>query len=223
MKLAAIDIGSNAVRCQISNVLHFSNRAIFKKLEYIRYPIRFGEDVFNHGYISKPKEEKFLKLMHAFKLLLEVHDVDHYMICATSAMRNAQNASEIINDVREALGMNIQVIDGRSEAEMIGSVLRNVLEDKHYLHIDVGGGSTEFNVYIGKEKVASQSFELGSIRHMQGTDSEEIWQAMKRWVKDHATPIIDSSGNVIKINGVVSDITDIKNAEAKIQSLAYYD
>ncbi|CAN5804595.1 hypothetical protein BH24BAC1_BH24BAC1_07950 [soil metagenome] len=96
MKLAAIDIGSNAVRCQISNVLCQDSQTIFKKVEYIRYPMRFGEDVFQSGYISDKKTDKFIKFMQALRLLLEVHEVDHYMVCATSAMREARNAAEII-------------------------------------------------------------------------------------------------------------------------------
>lgn len=205
MKLAAIDIGSNAVRCQISNVLEFNNQVVFKKLEYIRYPIRFGEDVFARGYISDPKVDKFVKLMHSFKLLLEVHDVDGYMICATSAMRTAQNAPAIVRHVFELLDMDIRIIDGKAEAELINKAIRSFLdEEKHYLHIDVGGGSTEFNIYADGVKMASQSFELGSIRHMQGNESEEIWQTMKRWVKENAklhqpTRAIGTGGNINKI------------------------
>lgn len=204
MKLASIDIGSNAVRCQISNVLDHKNRTIFKKIEYIRYPMRFGEDVFNSGVISEKKKTKFIKFMHALRLLLEVHEVDHYMICATSAMREARNAAEIIRTVREKLGMNIEVIGGEAEAELINLVIYNTLDDKNYLHIDVGGGSTEYNIYVNRQKMASQSFEQGSIRHMQGQDSAEIWGNMKKWVKEnakkyHISRAIGTGGNINKI------------------------
>ena len=205
MKLAAIDIGSNAVRCQISSVLEYNQHVTFKKVEYIRYPMRLGEDVFDTGFISVAKQERFKKFLHALKLLIEVHDVAAYQICATSAMRSATNASEIIADVQKELGMTIEVIDGPSEAELINKVILKELDgDKNYLHIDVGGGSTEFNIYVDREKVASQSFEAGSIRHMQGNDSQLIWGNMKAWVKEnskkyHVTRAIGTGGNINKI------------------------
>ncbi|GAB3831261.1 hypothetical protein GCM10028895_48400 [Pontibacter rugosus] len=138
MKLAAIDIGSNAVRCQISSVLNQNGNVFFKKVEYVRYPIRFGEDVFNTGYISDVKVNKFVKLLKAFQLLLDVHDVDHYMICATSAMRSALNAPEIIEHVKQETGLEIQVIDGETEAFLINKVIFSFLDERNYLHIDVG-------------------------------------------------------------------------------------
>ena len=204
MKLAAIDIGSNAVRCQISSVINQNSRVIFKKVEYIRYPIRFGEDVFNTGYISEFKIQKFIKLMHACQLLLDVHEVNHYMICATSAMRNAQNAPEILQRVREKLGMKIEVIDGVAEADLINKVILNFLDERNYLHIDVGGGSTEFNIYVNREKLASKSFEQGSIRHMHGSDSMELWNNMRSWIEEntqtfHLSHAIGTGGNINKI------------------------
>jgi exopolyphosphatase/guanosine-5'-triphosphate,3'-diphosphate pyrophosphatase len=204
LKLAAIDIGSNAVRCQISSVLEYNQQVTFKRVEYIRYPIRLGEDVFDTGYISEPKQEKFIKFLHALKLLIEVHEVSDFQICATSAMRTATNAPEILAKVKDRLGLTIEVIDGTAEAELINKVIVNMLDEKNYLHIDVGGGSTEFNIYVNREKVASQSFEAGSIRHMQGNDSETIWSSMKRWVKEnskqfHVNRAIGTGGNINKI------------------------
>ncbi|WP_299823280.1 phosphatase [uncultured Pontibacter sp.] len=204
MKLAAIDIGSNAVRCQISSVLNQNGNVIFKKIEYIRYAIRFGEDVFNTGYISEYKIEKFVKLLRALQLLLDVHDVNHYMICATSAMRNSLNAPEILERVFQETGMNIDVIDGVAEAELINKVILNFLDERNYLHIDVGGGSTEFNIYVNREKMASHSFEQGTIRHMHGHDSEELWNNMRNWIESNArkyqlSRAIGTGGNINKI------------------------
>lgn len=204
MKLAAIDIGSNAVRCQISSVLNQNGQVFFKKVEYVRYAIRFGEDVFNTGYISDVKIEKFIKLLNAFQLLLDVHDVDHYMICATSAMRSSLNAPEIIERVQQELGMDINVIDGETEADLINKVIYNYLDERNYLHIDVGGGSTEFNIYVNREKKASQSFEQGSIRHMHNRDSTQLWNEMREWIecnakKYHLSRAIGTGGNINKI------------------------
>ena len=204
MRIAAIDIGSNAIRCQISNVFIYENKPIFKRVEYIRYPMKLGEDVFATGFISEARETKFIKFLHALKLLMEVHEVQHYLICATSAMRMAQNAQEVIKHVYDLLDMQIQVIDGISEAEYINKVIYNLLDDKNYLHIDVGGGSTEFNIYVNQEKVASQSFELGSIRQLQNDGRSGIWEVMKDWVKEnarknHVSRAIGTGGNINKI------------------------
>ncbi|WP_347156745.1 Ppx/GppA phosphatase family protein [Pontibacter chitinilyticus] len=204
MKLAAIDIGSNAVRCQISSALNQNGKVIFKRVEYIRYAIRLGEDVFSQGFISEQKIQKFIKLLHAFKLLLEVHEVDHYMICATSAMRSSRNAEEVLLRVREALNMEIQVIDGVMEADLINRVIVSFLDERNYLHIDVGGGSTEFNIYVNREKMASRSFEQGSIRHMQGSESEVLWNSMREWIesnarKYHLMRAVGTGGNMNKI------------------------
>lgn len=204
LRLAAIDIGSNAVRCQISNIFKFEDHTLFKRVEYIRYPMRLGEDVFASGVISRPKAEKFIKLLQALHLLMEVHEVHDFMVCATSAMRSAKNAPEIIAEVHKRVGLRIQVIDGVTEADLINLVIRQQLDDRNYLHIDVGGGSTEFNIYVNRMKVASQSFEQGSIRHMQGDESMEIWQYMQAWVTEkaklhHVTRAIGTGGNINKI------------------------
>lgn len=228
MKLAAIDIGSNAVRCQISSVLNQNGRVFFKRVEYVRYAIRFGEDVFSSGYISDPKVEKFVKLLHAFQLLLDVHDVDYHMICATSAMRNAFNAQEIIDRVQQQLGMEIQVIDGEMEAELINKVIYNFLdEQRNYLHIDVGGGSTEFNIYVNRQKVASQSFEQGSIRHMQGRDSEELWNRMKVWIEEnakkyHLSRAVGTGGNINKIFEIAGKSAGKPIFRKQIEEVASY-
>ena len=212
-KLAAIDIGSNAVRCQISAVLYYEGRYRLKRVEYVRFPMRLGEDVFATGQISPAKEEKFVKFLHSLKLLMEVHEVAHYLICATSAMRSAANGAAIAARVQAELGMAIKVIDGQDEAFYINRVIEHLLEDnKHYLHIDVGGGSTEFNIYHDRRKVAAQSFEIGSIRRMQqeegglaNTEAQtELWARMEAWVREHArkhhvTRAIGTGGNINKI------------------------
>ena len=212
-KLAAIDIGSNAVRCQISAVLYYEGRYRLKRIEYVRFPMRLGEDVFASGEISPAKEEKFVKFLHSLRLLMEVHDVAHYLVCATSAMRSAANGAAIVARVRAELGMEIKVIDGEDEAFYINRVIEHVLEDKrHYLHIDVGGGSTEFNIYYDRRKVAAQSFEIGSIRRMQQEESgaantaaqAELWARMETWVREnarqyHVTRAIGTGGNINKI------------------------
>lgn len=206
MKLAAIDIGSNAIRLQISKVLeHNKNAPVFKRLEYIRFPLRLGHDVFTIGEIGSKKEDQFIKLMKTFQLLIELYEVEHYMACATSAMRESSNGQEIVKKVLDILGLNIEIINGDQEAELINTSINSYLQDQTYLHIDVGGGSTELNLYVDAEKINSKSFKLGSVRRLEHSDSPEVWQEMKAWMKDNIkrkhgkVTAIGTGGNINKI------------------------
>lgn len=138
MKLAAIDIGSNAIRFQISTVLNNQDEISFKKLEYIRFPLRLGHDVFTQQRISPKSEAKFLKLMKAFSLLIDLYEVKDHMICATSAMRESTNGLEIVEKVKRETNLDIEIIDGEKEAEMINDSLTLFINDEQNLHIDVG-------------------------------------------------------------------------------------
>ena len=123
MKLAAIDIGSNAIRFQISSVLDTGPKVLFKKMEYVRFPLRLGHDVFTDGRLSKRSIEKFKKLMLTYKLLLELYEADDYMICATSAMRESKNGKRLAKEVYDELGIEINIIDGKMEAELINKAI----------------------------------------------------------------------------------------------------
>ena len=205
MKLAAIDIGSNAIRLQVSNVLHYQEAVSFKKLEYVRFPLRLGQDVFNQQRISEAKQEKFVKLMQAYQLLLELYEVDDYLAFATSAMRESANGEELARRVLEETGIRIEIIDGDKEAEYINRAVLVNLDTKPYLHIDVGGGSTELTLLINHEKVASWSFPIGSVRRLEHHDAPEVWQEMQQWVQQHCGPLkgklhaVGTGGNINKI------------------------
>jgi exopolyphosphatase / guanosine-5'-triphosphate,3'-diphosphate pyrophosphatase len=205
MKIAAIDIGSNAARMQISSVLNDEGRISFKKIEYVRFALRLGHDVFSSGKIHYESEARIKKLLTAYKLLMELHEVDAYLICATSALREAENGLNICERVKLELGMTINLISGEKEAEMINNVIVHELEDnKSYLHIDVGGGSTELNLYNGKIKVTSQSFKIGSVRLMEGKVTKDVWKKMHNWIQEHVhnrTEIISigTGGNISKL------------------------
>ncbi len=193
LKIAAVDIGSNAIRIQVTNVIHYEQTITYKKLEYVRFPLRLGQDVFNEnghqGIIGAKCAEKFLKLMHAFKLLIELYEVDDYWACATSAMREAENGRLLVQKVKEKFGLEIDIISGQQEAEILNKALFGVIDQQAYLHIDVGGGSTELNLYFDHKKVASVSFPIGSVRQLNAHYSlEKVWNEMRAWIK----------GNVIK-------------------------
>ena len=206
MKFAAIDIGSNAARLQISSVLENEGVISFKRIEYVRFALRLGHDVFSDGLISPESEVRIFKLLHAYKLLMDLHEVKDYAICATSAMREASNSAEIITRIHKILDMKIQLIDGSREAELINDVVVQSLHPKkNYLHIDVGGGSTELNIYRNREKLASKSFKIGSVRLLEGTEKEGDWEKMRNWITTQKQLIpgemeaIGTGGNIAKL------------------------
>ncbi|KYG74630.1 exopolyphosphatase/guanosine-5'-triphosphate,3'-diphosphate pyrophosphatase [Roseivirga ehrenbergii] len=183
LRLAAIDIGSNAIRFQVTNVLSYEGQHIFKKLEYVRFPLRLGQDVFTLKKIGPEKEDKFLRLMHAFKLLIDLYEVEDYYACATSAMREAENGYKLAEKVNQLLGLKIRIISGDAEAELINKVVLKKLDNENYLHIDVGGGSTELNLISNGKKVASQSFKVGSVRSIEQLGTSDILEKIDNWVK----------------------------------------
>lgn len=205
MKLAAIDIGSNAIRLQISTILDKGNKILFKKLEYVRFPLRLGHDVFSSNRISDKSKEKFKKLMKTYKLLLDLYEVDDYMYCATSAMRESENGQELADEVKEELGVTINIIDGNLEAEMINRAIASYLEEETYLHIDVGGGSTELNLFTEGKKIKTRSFKVGSVRVLEHHDSPIMWSDMEHWVKSNVkkeygkVTAVGTGGNMSKI------------------------
>jgi exopolyphosphatase/guanosine-5'-triphosphate,3'-diphosphate pyrophosphatase len=205
LKFAAVDIGSNAIRFQISSVLDTRGRVAFKKLEYVRFPLRLGHDVFNTNRISEKSEEKFIKLMRTYKLLIELYEADDYMFCATSAMRESENGEAIVARVFDELGITIHVIDGNQEAEMVNRAISSFLTDASYVHIDVGGGSTELNVYAKGKKVETRSFKMGSVRVLEHNDSPVVWEDMEKWISKHVKnkygdiTAVGTGGNISKI------------------------
>jgi exopolyphosphatase/guanosine-5'-triphosphate,3'-diphosphate pyrophosphatase len=205
MKLAAIDIGSNAIRFQVSSILDNGKRILFKKLEYVRFPLRLGHDVFSSGRISNRSLEKFKKLMKAYKLLIELYEVDDYMFCATSAMRESENGAILVKEVQDELGIKINIIDGNREAELINKAISSYLTTSTYLHIDVGGGSTELNLFTEGKKIKTRSFKVGSVRVLEHFDQPAMWLEMENWVKENVkkeygkVTAVGTGGNISKI------------------------
>lgn len=205
IKLAAIDIGSNAIRIQLTRITLYEGKITFKRLEYVRFPLRLGEDVFTTGKISEHSKAKFLKLMQAFKILIDLYEVDDYMGCATSAIREADNGKEIIDQVKRDFDLDIEIIDGDMEADIINKAIFPYMDDKAYLHIDVGGGSTEFNFYKDNEKIVSKSFPIGTVRHLETDRSHQMWAEMKKWIEEKAVKgstnihAIGTGGNINKV------------------------
>lgn len=218
MIFAAIDIGSNAVRLQVTRVLKYKDTSTFKKLEYVRFPLRLGHDVFTEGKISDYNCDRFKKLMVAYKNLIDLYEVDGYFGCATSAMREADNGRQLIQDVKDEIGLDIEVISGSKEAEMISNVIKQSVSESQFIHIDVGGGSTELNVYKDGVKSASKSFEIGSVRLLEGSVNGKKWEEMRNWISDKTIKkekdmlAIGTGGNINKLY----ELSNIKNKNKKI-------
>jgi exopolyphosphatase/guanosine-5'-triphosphate,3'-diphosphate pyrophosphatase len=220
MKFAAIDIGSNAARLQISSVLDNEGMISFKRVEYVRFALRLGHDVFTDGAISPESEVRIFKLMHAYKLLMDLHEVQDYAICATSAMREASNSAEIITRVHKILDMKIQLIDGTREAELINDVVvKSLNPKKNYLHIDVGGGSTELNFYRNQEKFATKSFKIGSVRLLEGKEKAGDWEKMQQWISLQKSTIsgpvyaVGTGGNISKLYNLSTQVDEQKTMD----------
>ena len=206
LKFAAIDIGSNAVRLLLTNVIEDEKKTSFRKSSLIRMPVRLGEDSFNDGVISERRIEKLTKTMLAFKYLMEVEDVVAYRACATSAMREASNGKEVVKRVKKETGIEIEIIDGKEEAEIIYSTqIVEMIDDLNpYLYVDVGGGSTEISLFSEKKRVATKSFDIGTIRILNNKVGKKDFKLMKEWIKDlklngKEVKLIGSGGNINKI------------------------
>lgn len=218
MKLAAIDIGSNAVRLQITNTIEYQDTVTFKKLEYIRFPLRLGHDVFTTGRISEHNKGRFLKLMNAYKMMIDLYEVDELYACATSAMRESENGRQILDRVKDEWGLNIEIIDGEKEAYLINEAVQLAMENKKYLHVDVGGGSTELNYYNNGLKVASASFKTGSVRRLDNRDAPEVWTEISDWIKTVIRP--DGQLNAIGTGGNINKLFELSTAQKETRKIS---
>lgn len=217
-KFAVIDIGSNAVRFEISALISDEGTPLFKRHEYIRFPLRLGQDVFSIAEISPEKEEKFIRLMRVFKNLMDLYDVGTYIACATSAMRESKNGKEVVKRVAKEVGIEIEIIDGDREAYLINKGIGKFIDLRNTIHIDVGGGSTEINIYIAGDKIAAHSFQLGTVRALKGKSKSEEKEHLKKWIRKKTSKIegeffaIGTGGNINKL----SELTIQKTKIAKL-------
>ncbi|WP_270089777.1 Ppx/GppA phosphatase family protein [Sphingobacterium sp. SYP-B4668] len=225
MRYAAIDIGSNAVRLLIADIDQSKEKIDFTKNTLLRVPLRLGDDAFIQKHISDVKFKDMVSTMTAFKNLMDVYRVTDYMACATSAMRDASNGQDVVSACSK-VGIDIQIIDGALEAEIIyNSHLEQDLDrDKVYLYIDVGGGSTELSLFANAKLVASQSFNLGTIRILDNQDKPETWEDMKEWVKNNTKMYkqvygIGTGGNINKLSRLANDKVDKPMSYAKLKAI----
>ena len=208
-KYGAIDIGSNAIRLLISNVIVSEDKEPqFKKSSLVRVPIRLGADAFVGGIICEKNITRMINAMEAFKLLMDVNGVERYKACATSAMREAENGKEVVEKIFKETGVKIDSIGGKEEAAIISSTDLNQLiqGDNSYLYVDVGGGSTEFTIFSEGKILTSKSFKMGTVRLLSNKKAvnKEIFANVEKWIKKNTkdlkkVSLIGSGGNINKL------------------------
>jgi exopolyphosphatase/guanosine-5'-triphosphate,3'-diphosphate pyrophosphatase len=209
--LAAIDIGSNAARLLISEVVKHDKEIEFNKLNLIRIPLRLGFDVFEKGYIGFRKKKMLINTIDAFSALMKVYEVDHYIACATSAMRDASNSKEIIREIKADTGIKVEVISGDLEAEIIyeNHIAELLDASKSYLYIDVGGGSTEVTLFHKSTVAFQKSFNIGTVRLLTNKVEDATWEDLKQTLKEIGKTYpklvaIGSGGNINKIFSMIN-------------------
>ena len=210
MKYGAIDIGTNAARLLIGEVKKENGYSYVKKISYTRIPLRLGEEVFENGIISPSKTEKFVKTIESFRLISEIYEVKHLRACATSAMREAINGLEVRDLIQEKTGVEIEIISGDEEAKLIFGtfMLLDFEKSKPFIVVDVGGGSTEISVFEKGERIASKSFEIGTIRLLKKKVKSNTWKHIHEWILqyvDLSNPhiIFATGGNINRVLKII--------------------
>ncbi|GGH05648.1 Ppx/GppA phosphatase family protein [Mucilaginibacter phyllosphaerae] len=229
MRYAAIDVGSNAVRLLIAEIIENNGSISFKKNTLIRVPVRLGDDAFLNKHISEKKTTDLLKSMQAFRNLMDVYKVGDYMACATSAMREAANGQEVVDKIMAEANIDLQIVHGETEAKIIynSHAEINIDKSKNYLYIDVGGGSTELSLFSNGELLASQSFNLGTIRILDNQDKDETWNEMKDFIREHTKGLknifgIGTGGNINKLYKLSQEKDGAALSYIKLRALYNY-
>ena len=208
-RIAAIDIGSNAVRMLICYVSPSGEKIIFQKNSYLRLPIRLGEDSFKDGLISNSKIHKLSNAILSFKYIMNVHDVEDYQIYATSALRESKNHKDVISEIKKTTGLKINIISGLKEAKIIskGNSLEKIEFNRTFLYVDVGGGSTEFSILRKGIEKKSKSFKIGTVRLLNNLVDERMFIDIKSWLDSclddqDKIKLFATGGNINKIQSM---------------------
>lgn len=210
-RYAAIDVGSNAVRILITNVVSYKKKTVFLKNALVRVPIRLGQDAFTSGKISDKNIKRMIKSMKAFKLLMEVHGVKDYLAFATSALRDAENGPYLVEKVLKKSGIKIEIIDGKKEAKIISNtnVFDTINKEKTFLYVDIGGGSTEFSILINGKRNQSKSFKIGTVRLLNSKVEQITLDEAEAWVRRHTLMhekiyLLGTGGNINKLHNIAN-------------------
>ncbi len=229
MRYAAIDIGSNAIRLLIADIIENNGSISFKKNTLVRVPLRLGDDAFIQQNLSEKKAADLVKTMQAFRNLMDVYKVSDYMAFATSAMREAKNGMEVVQTIKDTASIDLEIINGQKEARIIYSnhSEESIDKSKNYLYIDVGGGSTELSLFSNGKLLASHSFNIGTIRILDNQDKDETWQDMRDFVRDNTKMFksvsgIGTGGNINKLYKMSEEKNGAPLSFLKLRSLYNY-
>jgi exopolyphosphatase/guanosine-5'-triphosphate,3'-diphosphate pyrophosphatase len=237
-KLAGIDIGSNSVRLLVSNIIEGKGKVNFKKSSLTRLPVRLGTDAFDQGYITQSTQNRLIEGIKAYSSIMKVHGVQRYRACATSALREARNGLQVVEEIDKATGINIELISGKEEARMIFNTgfMENIKDRAEtFLYMDVGGGSTELTLFHKKQIAASHSFKIGTIRLLAKKVKPKQWEEMEHWVKKHCQGkkdilMVGSGGNINrtfklaqKRKGESMDYALLKSIQEDLKKMSYQE
>ena len=210
MKFGAIDIGTNAGRLLIGQIINGENGPYLNKISYTRVPLQLGKDVFEHKIITDKKKKKLLQSIKVFKILIDIHEIDQISAVATSAMREAENSSSIIEKIKRKTGIDLKIISGKEEAKTILKAFELLEFNKQepFIVIDVGGGSTEINIYEDGNNKSSKSFKIGTLRLLNKKVKQSHWKELEHWMDDnisssHSYKIFGTGGNINKIHKIL--------------------
>jgi exopolyphosphatase/guanosine-5'-triphosphate,3'-diphosphate pyrophosphatase len=229
LRYAAIDIGSNAVRLLIADIIENNRSVSFKKNTLIRVPLRLGDDAFLDHHLSDKKADDLVKTMQAFRSLMDVYKVTDYRAYATSAMREAKNGPQIVSRIKDDAKIDLEIIEGQKEARIIygNHAEQGIDKTKNYLYIDVGGGSTELSLFTAGELWASRSFNIGTIRMLDNQDTDESWNDMKEFLRENTKQFkiisgIGTGGNINKLYKLSEEKGNAPLTFGKLKSLYNY-
>lgn len=206
---AAIDIGSNAVRLLIKGRYALdSGDSVTSKEVMLRVPIRLGQDVFTTGRISDEKKRQLLMLIQAYKHVMQIYNITpaHYRACATAALREAENADDVLQAISESTRIRIEIISGEEEARIVYN--NNVgFMNRHsgnFIYVDVGGGSTEISLISEGELIDTRSFNIGTVRMLNNavkySERTDMDLYLRRIAQTHPQlSIVGSGGNINRL------------------------
>ena len=218
-RLAAFDIGSNAVRMLTAD---WDPKGTLEICRRTRVPLRLGSQSFSQGYFSPYLIDKTATIFEGLKSVMERERIVRYRAVATSAYREARNAEAMKEEVFCRSGIRIEAIDGEAEGRMIFNAIAKKMDlrKKKFLLIDIGGGSMELAVVVREQLTALQSFNVGTVRLLKDAKNkkdliEEVFKEenidgflKKHFSEGESVRIVGTGGNyrrILKLKGKLFD------------------
>ena len=229
--VAAIDIGSNASRLLVKDTagmeIGYDQNIRNGQDFYTRTPLRLGMDVYTNGHITPSKTNALIQTLAQYKAIMKEYGVTRFQACATACLRDANNGTVVVEAVRQATGITIDIISGQEEAALARFsyyAQPDVCKTGYLLFSDVGGGSTDISFCHNQNELYAHSFHVGSMRMNNHTQSVEEFQALTGKVSEFASRygtfhIVGSGGCIHKIcsmfaAGSQSDILQVTHLKA---------